>query len=78
MLFLIRKDREEILVAIETKINDPKKLRRLQLEGHIQRIDGKRMPKKSAKQQYWTRPMGKPTNEWVKTVELDGREIVKI
>jgi hypothetical protein len=55
------------------------KLKRLQWAGHAQSMDGKRIPKRILESNFiGKRPVDKPRKRWIKAVEIDSKEILKV
>jgi hypothetical protein len=55
------------------------KFKRLQWAGHVQRMEGKRIPKRVLESNFiGKRPVGKPRKRWINAVEIDRREILKV
>jgi hypothetical protein len=63
----------------EPSLSDIIKLKRLQWAGHVQRMEGKRIPKRILESNsFGKRPVGKPRKRWINAVEIDSREILKV
>jgi hypothetical protein len=55
------------------------KLKGLQRAGHVQRMEGKRIPKRILESNFiGKRLVGKPRKRWINEVETDSREILKV
>jgi hypothetical protein len=77
-------DAWRIRYELYTQFDEPSlsniiKLKRLQWAGHVQRMEGKNIPKRILESNFiGKRPVGKPRKRWVNAVEIDSREILKV
>jgi hypothetical protein len=63
----------------EPSLSNIIKLKRLQWASHVQRMVGKRIPKRILESIFiGKRPVGKPRKRWINEVEIDSREILKV
>jgi hypothetical protein len=63
----------------EPSISNIIKLKRLQWAGHVQRMDGRRIPKWILESNFiGKRPVGKPRKRGINAVEIDSKEILKV
>jgi hypothetical protein len=63
----------------EPSLSNIIKLKRLQWAGHVQRMEGKRIPQRILESIFiGKRPVGKPRQRWINAVEIDSREILKV
>jgi hypothetical protein len=75
----IRYNNELYKQFYEPSLSNIIKLKRLQWAGHVQRMEGKRIPKRILESNFiGKRPVGKPRNRWINAVEIDSREILKV
>jgi hypothetical protein len=63
----------------EPSISNIIKLKRLQWAGHVQRMDGKRTPKRILESNFiGKRPVDKPRKRWINAVEIDSKAVLKV
>jgi aldehyde:ferredoxin oxidoreductase len=75
----IRYNNELYKQCDEPGLSDIINLKRLQWAGHVQRMEGKGIPKRILENNFiGKRPVGKTRKRWINAVETDSREILKV
>jgi hypothetical protein len=63
----------------EPSLSNITELKRLQWAGHVQHMEGKRIPKRILERIFvGKRPVDKPRKRWINAMETDSREIFKV
>jgi hypothetical protein len=63
----------------EPSLSNIIKLKTLQWAGHVQGMEGNRIPKRILESIFvGKRPVDKPRKRWINAVEIDSREILKV
>jgi hypothetical protein len=70
----IRYNNESYKQFDKPSLSNSIKLKRLQWAGHVQHMEGKRIPKRNLESNFiGKRPVGKPRKRWINAVEIAGR-----